>query len=116
MAATFLHVERNYAVRIVAREESRELASSYFPDIENRYKRQLEAYKVMSDDELFAVQEVKVQIPECDMPGRPMRRLRCEGCGDYVQDCREVVKEGRTLCRSCAGEGYYTVVKGNARP
>lgn len=110
MAATFVNLAKDKAYRIVAREESRELASSYFPDIENKYKRQLEAYRVMTEEELFAIQEVKVTIPECDMPGRPMRRLQCESCGDYVQDCREVQVGNQTLCRSCAGEAYYTLV------
>jgi formylmethanofuran dehydrogenase subunit E len=111
MAATFFHMKRDIAYRIVAREESRELASKYCPEIEDKYRRQLEAYKLMSDDELFSVQQVKVEIPECDLPGRPMRRVQCELCGDYVQDCREVERDGKNVCRSCAGESYYTVVE-----
>jgi len=107
MAATFVHLKKGVAYRIVAREESRELSKAYFPEIENKYKRQLEAYKVMPEEDLFEVQEVEVTVPECDMPGRPIRRVQCEECGDYVQDCREVQVEGRTLCRACAYGGYY---------
>ena len=115
MAATFVNLKDDVAVRIVAREECRELASSYFPDIENKYQRQLEAYRVMTDEELFSIQNVKVELPECDMPGRPMRRVQCVECGDYVQDCREVVRDGKTVCRSCAGKGYYTFVESRNR-
>jgi formylmethanofuran dehydrogenase subunit E len=107
MAATFVHLKTGKAYRIVAREESRELSKRYFPDIKDKYRCQLEAYKVMKDEELFEVQEVQVDIPECDLPGRPIRRVRCESCGDYIQDCREVERDGKILCRACAYGAYY---------
>ncbi len=107
MAATFVNLQTNKAVRITAREEARDLSVSYCPEIENKYERQLEAYKVMPLGDLFSFQEVQVDIPECDLPGRPIRRVQCEQCGDWVQDCREVVHEDRTLCRACSGQRYY---------
>ncbi len=111
MAATFVKLPEGRGYRIVAREESREISKNYFPEIENKYKRQLEAYKVMSDEELFTVQEVEVDVPECDLPGRPIRRVQCVGCGDYVQDCREVEKDGKILCRACAHGAYYRSIQ-----
>ncbi|MBW1751492.1 MAG: formylmethanofuran dehydrogenase subunit E family protein, partial [Deltaproteobacteria bacterium] len=90
MAATFVNLETGKAVRITAREESRELSKKYYPTLANKYQQQLEAYKIMPEEELFSFQDVKADIPECDMPGRPLRRVQCDGCGDYVQDCREV--------------------------
>jgi formylmethanofuran dehydrogenase subunit E len=107
MAATFLNLRTGRAVRIVAREESREMAVRYFPETQDRHRAQLEAYKVMSDQELFEAMEVRVEIRPEDMPGRPMRRVRCERCGEYVQDLREVKDKGQILCRPCAGGGYY---------
>ena len=32
----------------------------------------------------------------------------CAECGEPVSFRREVMREGRTLCRACAGERYYT--------
>ena len=110
MAATFVNLESGKAVRVTAREEARELSKKYCPEITEKYKRQLAAYRVMPEEELFSVQEVKVTIPDCDMPGRPQRRMQCEQCGDYVQDSRDVEQEGRTLCRACAGQRYYQVL------
>ncbi len=110
MAATFVNLETGRAVRIVAREESRKLADKYAPEVENKYARQLDAYRIMPEEELFQVQEVRVDLPRCDMPGRPMRRVRCQACGDWVQDCREVEEDGRVICRACAGQRYYQVI------
>ena len=107
MAATFVNLETGRAVRVTAREESRELAKKYCPEIGDKHRRQLEAYRVMPEEELFTVQDVRVEIPECDLPGPPKRRVQCTGCGDWVQDCREVEEDGRILCRACAGERYY---------
>lgn len=109
MAATYMNLKTGKAVRIIAREDSRRKAKEYFPEIENKYAAQLEAYKVMSDEELFDVREVVVKLRPEDMPGRPMRRVQCDSCGEYVQDMREVCRDGQVLCVPCAEGGYYEV-------
>ncbi len=108
MAATFINLKTDQAWRIVARETSRDAAANYFPEISDKYKRQIEAYKVMPDRELFRSMRVRVTIPECSMPGRPVRRVQCEKCGDWIQDCRETEKDGYILCHKCAYGAYYT--------
>jgi formylmethanofuran dehydrogenase subunit E len=110
MAATFVNLKTGSAVRITALEEARETSKKYFPEITDRYKQQLEAYRAMPEEELFRIQAVAVNIPPEDMPGRPLKRVRCEVCGDWVQDCREVEKDGRILCRPCAQGRYYTIL------
>ena len=110
MAATFVNLKTDKAIRLLAKEESKSRAKNYFPDIEDKYKCQLEAYKVMPDEELFEWHEVKVKIPEEDMPGRPIRRVKCEKCGEHVQDNRDVNVEGKMLCKACAGEAYYKLM------
>lgn len=109
MAATFVNLSTGKAVRVVAIEESKKKAKEYFPEIEDKYECQLEAYKVMPDEELFTHEFVSVTIPERDMPGRPMSRVRCDRCGEHVQDLREIKREGKTLCRACANGRYYHV-------
>lgn len=110
MAATYVNIETGKAVRILAKDEAKDRAKNYFPDIEDKYKCQLEAYKIMPDDELFACTDVKVEIPEEDMPGRPLRRVVCEKCGEHVQDKRDVTIDGKLLCKSCAEGAYYKIV------
>lgn len=109
MAATFVNLQTGKAFRILAREESKDRAKHYFPDMEDKYKCQLEAYKIMPDEELFSLQEVHVTIPEEDLPGRPLRRVQCDKCGEHVQDKRDVSIEGKLLCKACAEGAYYTV-------
>src|SRR3972149_6799902 len=98
MAATFVNVKTGKAVRVVAREESRSVAKELFPALRDKYAAQLEAYKVMPDEELFAVMEVTVRINPENMPGGPLRRVQCDSCGEHVQDMREVRQDDRGLC------------------
>ncbi len=109
MAATFLNTKTGKAVRVAAREDSRVRAQELFPEAEDRHRAQADAYRVMPAQELFDIMEVVVtQRPE-DMPGRPLRRVRCECCGEHVQDMREVFQDGRILCIPCASGSYYEV-------
>jgi len=107
MAATFVNLKTGKAIRIVAKEESRGLARNYFSHIEDEHQCQTEAYKIMPEDELFECKEVRVKIPAEDMPGRPIKRIRCDGCGEYVQDKREIHVKDKVLCKSCAYGAYY---------
>lgn len=110
MAATFVNLTTGKAVRITALEEARETSKKYCPQIGDKYQQQLEAYRIMPEEELFRIQAVRVPVPEEDMPGRPKRRVQCERCGDWVQDCREVMQEGKALCKPCAYGRYYEII------
>ncbi len=110
MAATFVNLETNEAVRITAREEARELSKCYFPQVESKYEQQLEAYRIMPQHELFKVEKVIVHISAEDMPGRPLKRVQCGICGDWVQDCREVTTQDGIRCRGCQVGKYYSII------
>jgi formylmethanofuran dehydrogenase subunit E len=108
LAATFLNTKSGEAIRIVALDSARDAADLSFPQIENKYERQLSAYKALPDEKLFKTERVAVNVPAQDQPGRPVSRVSCEGCGEGINDHREVLRDGHTFCRACAGEAYYT--------
>lgn len=110
VAATFCDLASGRAVRVVARESSRERARELYPEIEDRNQRQMRAYRELTDQELFAHRWVEVQVPPEDLPGFKAPRVFCEACGEGINFKREVSRDGRTLCRACAGEAYYMVV------
>jgi len=107
VAATFVNTETQEAVRVVALDHTRQLAEERFPHLETKKEKQMAAYKTLPDQMLFKVERVRVQLLPEDAPGRPLSRVFCEVCGEGVNDKREVVREGRTLCRACAGRAYY---------
>jgi formylmethanofuran dehydrogenase subunit E len=107
MAATFVNLETGRAFRISAREEAKTLAAQYAPEIEDRCKRELEAYRIMLDEELFEAEEVAVNIPIYDLPGRPRKKVQCHSCGEWVRDDRERKQNGTVLCQICADGAYF---------
>ncbi|MGZ4789351.1 MAG: FmdE family protein [Terriglobales bacterium] len=110
VAATFIDLETGKAVRVAARESSKTLARQMHPEIENKNQQQMLAYREMSDDELFLVQWVKVAVPPEELPGFKGERTVCDQCGEGINFKKEVQRDGKTLCRSCAGERYYEVL------
>ncbi len=107
LAATFVDLRTGAAVRVAAREDAREKASFYCRQGWTKHEAEVAAYKAMSDEELFHVERVQVEIPVEDMPGPPLRRVICDECGEGVNDCREVTVAGRVLCQACAYGSYY---------
>jgi formylmethanofuran dehydrogenase subunit E len=106
-AATFCDLQQDRAVRVVARESSKQRARELCPEIENRNEQQMRAYREMPDLELFDIQWVKVALGPEDFPGYKGERVACSECGEGINFKREVLREGRVLCRACAGERYY---------
>ena len=107
LAATFVDLNTMNAVRLVAREDAREGALLYSREGWTKHEAEVAAYKEMTDEELFYIEHVQVQVPVDDMPGPPLRRVTCDECGEGVNDRREVMVAGKLLCRSCAYGGYY---------
>jgi formylmethanofuran dehydrogenase subunit E len=107
VAATFCDLETGRAVRIAAKESSKQAAKELFPDLP-REEGQQKAYAQLSDDVLFSKEWVKVEILPEDFPGFKGPRIVCAQCGEGINFKREVLRDGLTLCRGCAGERYYS--------
>ena len=111
MAATFVDLANGRALRVAAKESSKDRAREMFPHLAHKNEQQMAAYREMPDDDLFEFTWVKVEVPPEDFPGyKPPVRVICEACGEGISFKREVLRDGRTLCRSCAGEKYYEVL------
>ena len=107
VAATFVDLESNKAIRVAAKESSKALACRMHPEIESKNQQQMLAYREMSDDDLFSAQWVKVELPAEEFPGYKGERIVCEACREGINFRREVRRDGKVLCKSCAGERYY---------
>ncbi|MEZ5356411.1 MAG: FmdE family protein [Bryobacteraceae bacterium] len=107
VAATFCDLTADRAVRVVALESSKEKARELFPEIEDRNRQQMTAYRQLGDKDLFAHHWVRVRVGPEDMPGFKGPRVACQVCGEGINFQREVEREGQVLCRACAGEQYW---------
>ncbi len=104
MAATFVNVPTGKAVRVVARDDARERAGLYAPNVTDARKAQIAAYRTMPEAELLRLEPVVIKPGWLD---RQRVRVPCQICSEGVNYGREVVSDGRSLCRSCFAGGYY---------
>jgi formylmethanofuran dehydrogenase subunit E len=110
IAATFVDTTTGHAVRIAPRSDLRRYASDCLPQETRHYIAQLHAYQILPDNELFVTQEVALNIPAEQIISRPGIRVTCSQCGEEIINERELNLAGVTLCRFCAGKGYYLPV------
>jgi formylmethanofuran dehydrogenase subunit E len=102
MAATFVDLTSGRGVRIVALENSRELARELYPHVEPKSRQQMLAYRELSDAQLFREQRVRVNVDAAELPGTKGERVSCPRCGEGVNFGRFVEVEGQMVCLSCA--------------
>ena len=106
VAATFVDIQTRSAVRIHPHPEARATASSYAPEARNCWVGYLLGYQRMPDERLLVAQSVTLDVSVEWLLSRPSARALCHGCGEEIINSRQVVADGRVLCRPCAGEGY----------
>jgi formylmethanofuran dehydrogenase subunit E len=99
-AMSFLDLKSGRAFRICVKTSDR-------PPHSASKAEQLAFWEKYADEKAFAWREVKIELPEGEAPGPPASIRTCQDCGEDVLDCKEVVKDGRVLCRACAEGAYY---------
>ena len=102
MAVTFVNTETQQAVRVLAKDDARNLVSLYVQDGVNPRDAQKQAYRIMPEAALFTVKPVVLEVLAQEMPGYRGKRVQCAECGEGINFHREVQRCGRTLCIPCA--------------
>jgi formylmethanofuran dehydrogenase subunit E len=102
MAATFVDLATGRGVRIVALEDSRELARQLYPHVEPKSRQQMAAYRELPDAQLFSEQWVKVDLEGSELPGAKGERVLCSRCGEGMNFGRFAAVDDERLCLSCA--------------
>ena len=117
MAATFVDLTTDRAIRVAARESSKQRARDLYPHIENKNQQQMLAYREMPDADLFTEEWVRVSLHPREMPGYKSARIVCARCGEGINYDREVQRPADSpagdpiefLCQGCADPAsrYY---------
>jgi formylmethanofuran dehydrogenase subunit E len=108
VAATLVDTHDGKALRITPHPAARDHALLHSPAAADPWHAQLEAYQTIPDDDLLQVQAVRLSVSLESIISRPGLRVECTICGEEIMNEREVWREGRPLCRQCAGvESYY---------
>jgi formylmethanofuran dehydrogenase subunit E len=98
MAASFVDIKTGKGVRIVVSGRQTMPEDADPAEFWDRY----------TDEEIFIFQPVVVEIPLGDRPGKSLRSVYCDSCGEKVMDAKDILVDDRILCRTCAdGTAYY---------
>lgn len=112
VAATFVNTKSGEAVRIMCPDSSKDLVDNYVTghysnNKDGKNAKEVDAYRVMPEKELFVIQRVKVDIQDND---KEKYKVQCEVCGETVIDHKEIVVDGKRVCIPCGeGERYYKI-------
>ncbi len=115
IAAVFANVRTGRAVRLSPRADARLRAQMYAGGESRHYFAQLQGYQEMPADELFRVEEVRLEPTLTAILSKPGLRVACEVCGEEIINERQVVVEGTVMCRTCAQGSYYVPLTENVR-
>lgn len=107
IAATFVDVKTEQAVRIAPQLDVREKAGRYAAAEPRHYFAQLQAYQTMPDAQLLTIQSVTLTPPVAALVSRAGVRVNCAQCGEEIINEREQLVEGRPFCRACLDYAYY---------
>jgi formylmethanofuran dehydrogenase subunit E len=107
IAATFTNLESGISFRLAPGGDVRRRALEYAPGEKRHYFAQLKGYQMMPEEVLFSFQPVKLVTPAAQIMSRQTARATCCRCGEEVINEREVMLEGKVMCRTCAFGGYY---------
>ena len=118
MAATFIDLSTQRAIRIAARETSKDLARRLHPELPDKNQQQMAAYRELPDADLFTEQWVSVQLHPREFPGYKGERIACSLCGESINYDRFLPRGDALLCLSCAHpeSRYYQPLPDNSQP
>lgn len=111
VAATFVDVRTERAVRITPQHDVRQRAWAYAqPGEKRRYFAMLHGYQRMPEQELLHIVPVGLRQPVATIMSRAGGRITCDICGEEIINEREVQRGVERYCISCAFGGYYDPV------
>ena len=114
VAAVFVDVKTEQAIRVAPQLDVREKAWQYAPAETRHYFAQLVGYQQMPDEELLTIQPVQLNTPISQIVSRPGVRVNCAVCGEEILNEREVWQGAAAICQSCAGLSYYNQPQGSS--
>ena len=114
VAATFVDTRTGTAIRVLPRLDARYRAWTYAPGATTRWRAQLKGYAAMPAAELLRWSAVELALPHEAALAYQTAHVDCSVCGEEIINGREVIVQGRPVCRSCAGDSYLRPVNGSA--
>jgi formylmethanofuran dehydrogenase subunit E len=106
-AATFVDTRTGRAIRVSLSEKAREYLLNHQTDTPEHLNKQLHHFQAQSSRELLTEAKVMLTMPLKSLTAKTDSYTVCDECHETIISERTLRISGKTLCRSCAAEGYY---------
>lgn len=113
MAATFINIETDITFRVWVSGNITEMIGKISSDRQEKERQ----YKILLEspsEDVVSAQRVIVNISKEEMPGKPLRTVRCVKCNEKVMDGKDVLSTDGPLCLACAEGAYYKLINDKA--
>lgn len=107
IAATFVDICTNKAIRISPVVDLRVRANALSANELKPFQAQMWAYRVMPIRDIFNFTSVSLRTPVQTILSRPKVRYACDSCNEEIINEREIPLNGSRICKACAGNAYY---------
>ncbi len=111
VAVTFVDTHDGRAIRLSPMPDARARAAATASAAANRWEAQLQAYQIIENKDMFRLQAVQLNLDLNAIVGKPGMRVNCSACGEEILNQRGIVNDGQTMCPSCAGESYWSLME-----
>ncbi len=116
VAASFIDTQSGMALRMIPGMDARREAAACAPEAGGDWEAQLLGYQRIPALTLFRVRSIRLITPVEKILSRPGARAVCAVCGEEINNERELLREGRLVCRPCAGDAYYQTCEQDVEP
>lgn len=113
LAITLGRVDTKRGVRVSLREDAFKLSPLMEKwmmrgrKLKHSEEEELANQLLKIDEKYLKIEDVAIDLDQ-DFESAPI--TKCEVCEDLMPDVFVTKKDGKTLCKVCAGEGYYRVL------
>ena len=104
-AATFYNMDTGKAIRITDADANKK--NKPRETVEEMKRR----FRETPPEELFVVENVKVELDPAQLPGKHHTSVRCSICDERITDGHHLNRDGKPVCKSCAEGAYYEIIK-----
>ena len=97
MAASFIDMNTQKGVRVIV-----DAAQNAPEDADP-----VAFWQQYTDEQILKFEPITVALKPEDLPGLPTKKETCASCHEKIMDGRDVLKDGKVLCKACANGAYY---------
>ncbi|MDR2873301.1 MAG: FmdE family protein, partial [Methanobrevibacter sp.] len=102
-AATFYKKSTGEGIRLTDEDIKNQKTSENGEELVKRLSE-------IPNEELFSTRKVKIDLEKLNYKDKKFNKIVCPICNEVVKDNKYIIRNGESICKSCAEESYYEFI------